>query len=154
MDPSLVSAASGLAGAAIGGAMSILGSWLVNVRQVRAEWLVRDLLRRQEIYKDFMEAASKCYVDALQHEKPDLSSLAVLYGILGRMRVISSPEVVAAADHVMREITETYFRPNVTLSREGIASLFQDERMDITRQISEACRAELESLRAQQFQPL
>lgn len=153
MDPSLVSAASGLAGAAIGGAMSILGSWLVNVRQVRAEWLVRVLLRRQEIYKDFMEAASKCYVDALQHEKPDLSSLAVLYGILGRMRVISSPEVVAAADHVMREITETYFRPNVTLSREGIASLFQDERMDITRQISEACRAELESLRAQQFQP-
>lgn len=133
--------------------MSILGSWLVNVRQVRAEWLVRDLLRRQEIYKDFMEAASKCYVDALQHEKPDLSSLAVLYGILGRMRVISSPEVVAAADHVMREIAETYFRPNVTVGPEGIASLFQDERMDITRQISEACRAELESLRAQQFQP-
>jgi len=134
--------------------MSIVGSWFVNIRQVRAEWLVQDRLRRQEIYKDFMEAASKCYAEALEHDKPELSSLAVLYGILGRMRVTSSSDVVAAGDRVMRDITETYFRPNVTPSRDAIASLFRDERMDITRQFSEACRAELESLRVQQFRPL
>jgi hypothetical protein len=154
MDPSLISAASGLAGAAIGGAMTILGSWLVNERGVRAQWLVQDRLRRQEIYKEFIEEASKLYADALQHDEPNVVSFAVLYAVIGRMRVMSSPQVVTAAEQVITEIIETYFKPNVALSKEEIRSMLHGGFVDLTRNFGETCRVEFESLRAQQFEPL
>jgi hypothetical protein len=151
VDPSLISAASGLAGAAIGGAMSILGSWLVNERGVRAQWLAQDKSRREDLYKEFIEEASKCYVDALMHDKPNTELLVVLHAKMSRMRVLSSPQVLTAADQVIRGIIETYLKPNVTLSREEIVSISHGGFVDVTRDFGETCRAELASLRAQQF---
>jgi hypothetical protein len=97
MDATLISAASALGGASIGGAISFLGTWIVQQRQVRAQWLAQNRLRRQDLYKEFMQIASKCFADALQHDNPDLTSLVVLYEKLSRMRVISSARVLAAA---------------------------------------------------------
>jgi hypothetical protein len=106
-----VSAGAGLVGATIGGAMSFLGSWIVHQRQIRAQWLGQDRLRRQNLYKEFIQEASKCYVHALQNEKPNVPSLVVLYGKISRMRVISSPQVLAAAEQVLRRIVDVYFKP-------------------------------------------
>jgi len=36
-------------------------------------------LRRQDLYKEFIQVASKCFVEALQHEKLDISSLVLIY---------------------------------------------------------------------------
>ena len=80
MDLGLVSAGAGLVGATIGGAMSFLGSWIVHQREIRAQWLGQDRLRRQNLYKEFIQEASKCYAHALQNEKPDVPLLVVLYG--------------------------------------------------------------------------
>jgi hypothetical protein len=88
MDLSLVSAGAGLVGATVGGAMSLLGSWIGHQREVRAQWLGQDRLRRQKLYKEFIQEASKCYAHALEHEKPDVPLLVVLYGKISRMRVI------------------------------------------------------------------
>jgi hypothetical protein len=33
----------------------------------------------RSFYKEFMQEASKCYVDALEHEKPHVPLLVVLY---------------------------------------------------------------------------
>jgi hypothetical protein len=89
MDLGLVSAGAGLVGATIGAAMSFLGSWIVHQREIRAQWLGQDRLRRQNLYKEFIQEASKCYAHALQNEKPDVPLLVVLYGKISRMRVIS-----------------------------------------------------------------
>ncbi len=88
MDLGLVSAGAGLVGATIGAAVSFLGSWVVHQKEVRAQWLGQDKLRRQDLYKEFIEEASKCYAHALQNEKPDVPLLVVLYGKISRMRVI------------------------------------------------------------------
>jgi len=80
MDLGLVSAGAGLVGATIGGAMSFLGSWIVHQREIRAQWLGQDRLRRQNLYKELIQEASKCYAHALQNEKPDVPLLVVLYG--------------------------------------------------------------------------
>src|SRR5262245_50160841 len=66
MDSSTVSAIAGLVGAATGGLTSLLASWLTQRTQARASWLGHEIVRRQDLYKEFIEDAAKCYVHALQ----------------------------------------------------------------------------------------
>ena len=68
--------------------MSLLASWLASQQQVRSQWLAHDRSRREELYKEFIEEAAKCYVDALLHEKPDIALVVVLYAKMSRMRVL------------------------------------------------------------------
>ena len=58
MDAGLFSAGAALVGAAIGGSMSFLGSWIGQQREVHAQWVGQDRLRRQELYKEFIQQAS------------------------------------------------------------------------------------------------
>ena len=148
MDLGLVSAGAGLVGATIGAAMSFLGSWVVHQKKVRAQWLGQDRLRRQDLYKEFIQKASRCYVDALQHEKPDVSLLVALYR---RMRVISSPQVLAAAEQVLRRIVDVYFEPPVEFSSARVRSMLQDGSVDVLRGFSQCCRAEFEMIGAEQL---
>jgi hypothetical protein len=82
MDGALMSAAAALGGAVIGGILTLLSSWLIQRRAERAQWLSQDTLRRQELYKEFVEEASKCLVNALQSDKPDLALLVPMYHII------------------------------------------------------------------------
>jgi len=86
-----VTALAALAGAAVGGFASVIASWLTQQAQLRAQWTSQDILQRQDLYKEFIEAAFKCYVHALQHGEADIPALVELYAKLGRMRVLSSP---------------------------------------------------------------
>ena len=151
MDLSLVSAGAVIVGASIGGATSFLGSWIVHQRQVRAQWLGQDRVRRQDVYKEFIQKASKCYAHALQNEKPDISLLVVLYGKISRMRVISSPQVLAAAEQVLRRIVDVYFEPAVALSSAQVRSMLQDGSVDVLRNFSQRCRAESYTLGGEQL---
>ena len=152
MDSSLISAVAALAGAAIGGATSFVGTWLVHRRGVRAQWVAQDTLRRQDLYKEFIEEAAKSYIDALQREKPNVASLVVLYAKMSRMRIISSAQVLAAADQVLRRIIRGYGQPSLTITNDQLQAMLEEDRsIDALRSFSEACRAEIDSLRAQQF---
>ena len=141
MDGSVISALSALGGAAIGGVTSIVGAWLSQQRQVMAQELVQDKLRRQELYREFIEDASQIFGDALEHEKADVSALVGIYTKISRMRVISSPKVVESADQAARAIMDTYLGPNVTFSE--LRNLIESGRLDPLRGFAEACRAEL-----------
>ena len=94
MDASSISAFAAFTGAVAGGAASFLASWLGQRHQFRAQWLTQDKLRRQNVYKEFIEEASKCYIDALQHHKPDILVLVALYAKTSEMRVVSSPVIL------------------------------------------------------------
>src|ERR1700757_338875 len=114
MDASVISALAALLGATIGGLTSVMATWLTQRRQVRAQWLGQDLIRRQELYREFIEDASRCYIHALQHDEPDIPGLVSLYAKLGRMRLLSSPKVLEAADAIERKILDTYLAPDKT----------------------------------------
>src|SRR5258706_2173481 len=141
MDASIITALAALAGAAIGGLTSVLASWLTQHAQARAQWIAQDKLRRQELYKEFIEAASKCYVDALQHDKADIPALVELYVRVGRMRILSSPNVVESAELVARRIVDTYLAPNKTFLE--LREMVNSGTIDLLRDFSETCRAEL-----------
>jgi hypothetical protein len=52
MNASIISAPSAPLGAAIGGTASFLASRMTQRMQMRAQWLIQERLRRQELYKD------------------------------------------------------------------------------------------------------
>jgi len=145
MDTSLIPALAGLTGAAIGGLTSGIASWLAQKSQSRVRLLAQDKVTRQELYKEFIEAATRCYADALQHEKPDIPGLVSLYGKIGRMRVLSSPKVLASAEQIGQKIANIYLEPNKTFFE--LREMINKNAIDILGDFGEACREEFRSLR-------
>ena len=66
-----------------------------------------------------------------------------LYVLVSQMRVLSSGEVVAAADQVVGKIVETYLGPN--RSFRDVKEIMDDESMNPLRDFSTACRDDLHS---------
>lgn len=151
MNPSIISALAALAGAGIGGLTSVLASVLAQRTQARVQWIAQDRILRQDLYKEFVEEASKCHIDALLHDKADVPELVTLYAKIGRMRILSSAKVTATAENVAQKILETYLQPNKTAPE--LMEMVNSNRksVDVLRDFSEACREEFDFLRAQQF---
>ena len=149
MDASVITALAALVGATVGGLTSGLASWVTQRTQIRAQWASQEIIRRQELYKDFIEAASKCYVHALQHGQADVPALVELYAKLGRMRLLSSPKVLESAKQIERNIIDTYVAPDKTFLE--LREMIDSGSVDLLRDFSEACRAEFASLRPQLF---
>ena len=145
MNASTISALSALAGAAIGGLTSVAMSWLTQVIQARTQQSAHDKSLREDLYKEFIDEASKAYIDALQNDNADASSLVGLYAKISRMRVLSSAMIVERADQIVRKIVDTYLAPNVSFPE--LRQLMIDGKLDALRDFSEACRAELQRLR-------
>ncbi len=145
MDAGYFSAFAALAGSAVGALTTLSASWLTQREQQRIQQLVHDIDRREELYKHFIEEASKVFVDAIEREPadaPDASKLVGLYALISRMRVLSSSLVVEQADRVVRFIIDTYLGPKMTF-REISQTVKTSSFADPLRDFSEACREEL-----------
>ena len=149
MNASIISALAALTGAAVGGLTSGIATWLNHRSQVRVEWILHEKSRRQILYRDFIEEASKCYIDALQHGEADIPGLVGLYAKLSRMRVQSSKPVVHCAEEVARKILDTYLEPDRSFVE--LREMAIDGTIDLLRSFSEACRDEFEQMRPIQF---
>ena len=77
--------------------------------------LADDLSRREDLFKDFIVAASKSSGEALMSHEPDIQELINLYAMISGMRVGCLPRTVEAAEQVMRVTIDTYEAPNKTL---------------------------------------
>ena len=102
MDVSYVTAIAALGGAALGGFTSFATSWTTLRIQMKAEQNANSKSRRQNLYKQFIDEASKIYGDALIHDTLELSGLIGLYSLISRMRILSSEEVIQRASRVAR----------------------------------------------------
>ena len=146
MNPAYLSALAALAGSAVGGLTSLGSAWLTQRHQDRATRRSRDKARRQKLYKQFIDEASKLYADALVHDKAEIAALVSVYALISRMRVVSSPAVVEKAEAVVRVIVDTYFAPNKTFPE--LRKLMSSHAVDPLRAFSEECHAELQALTA------
>jgi len=136
-----MSAFAALVGTFVGGVTSIATSWLGQQRQTKEQRRARQKEEVQALYKLFIEDASKLYVDALEHDKTEIAKLVDIYATINRMRVLSSPKVVAAADSALKVIMATYAKENATFS--GIRHSIIHGFPDPLRAFSEACHEEL-----------
>jgi hypothetical protein len=149
MDASVISAVAALAGTAVGGLTNVLANWLTHRIQVRAQWLQHEKNRRQILYRDFIEEASKCYIDALQHDEADIPGLVGLYAKLSRMRVLSSKPVLDNAETIARKILDAYLEPDKSFVE--LRDMANNGTIDLLREFSTACRQEFEDMQARQF---
>jgi hypothetical protein len=144
MDPAYLSAFAALAGSTIGGLTSLTASWLTQRVQFSAQQRASDLSRRQELYKNFIEEASRLYAEAFAHDEAEVSNLVNLYALVSRMRMLSSPSIVENADRVMRVIIATYLAPNKTFRDLKDILDVDNDAMNLLREFSIACREELQ----------
>jgi len=144
MEPAYYSALAALAGSMIGGLTSLAASWLTQHVQSRTQRLAEDLRRREGLYKDFIEEASRWYADAYEHDTAKISNLVKLYALVSMMRVLSSPNVVESADGGVRVIIGTYLGPNKTFR--DLQEILDNDAMNPLRDFSSACRNELREL--------
>lgn len=138
------SALAALAGSTIGGLTTLAVTWITQRNQLRASLTTRDQATRHELYKQFIEEASKLYGDALVSSTLEIPMLIGAYALLSRMRVLSSVETVEKAELVLRTIINAYSSPNKTAAdlREDI----DGHKLDLLRDFSGAAREELARL--------
>jgi hypothetical protein len=148
VNPAYISALAALAGSMIGGLTSLTTTWLTQQTQARAEQLIRDRRRREELYANFIDEASRLYIDALAHEEvqaaDQAAELVKIYAEVSQMRIVSTQRVILAAEHVVRRIVDTYAAPKKTFPE--IREMLHHDMVDPLREFSEACRAEFEAL--------
>src|SRR6267378_4174456 len=143
MNAGYVTAIAALAGAALGGLTSFASSWTTLHAQMKAQRLASSKSARQELYKQFIEEASRTYVDALVHDKLEISGLVGIYSLISRMRVLSSLKVIESAASIALLITDTYFQPNKTPTE--LQAMIHADGIDPLRDFSDVCRNELET---------
>jgi hypothetical protein len=141
MDTAYISALAALAGSMIGGLTSLTASWLSERVQFKTRQQAQDLARREDLYKSFIEEASKWYADAYEHDTAQISNLINLYALVSRMRILSSPEIVESADRVVRAIIDTYLAPSKTFR--DVREIMDNREMNPLFDFSNACREEL-----------
>jgi hypothetical protein len=141
MDAGYVSAVAALTGSVIGGLTSLAASWLTQRAQFRAQQLTHDIGRREELYRDFIDEASKLFADAYGTNEAEPAVLVNLYALISRMRILSSPPVVEHADQVARVILETYLAPNKTFA--DVREILDNQALNPLREFSIACRRDL-----------
>lgn len=141
MDSAYISAFAALAGTAIGGLASFATSWVTQQAQTRAQRIAADKDARAALFGRFLDEAAKLYSDALQNRRDDVTGLMGIYALSNRIRLLSSPEVVDAADTLVRIIVDTYLSPNMTLGQ--MRENWIDRHVDPLRDFAEACRKEL-----------
>jgi hypothetical protein len=141
MDMFYIPALASFSGSACGTLASIVTGWVTQRRKDRVRHTLRATSQREELYKSFIEEASRLYADALVNDKSEVSKLVDLYALIARMKILSSDAVIEAAEKAGRLILETYLSPNRTFV--DLPDLINE--MDPLRDFSEACRRELQS---------
>ena len=140
MNMMYIPALAGFGGSAFGAVSTIMTNWAAQRRKDRVRHHSRSVAKREELYKSFIEETSRLYADAIVSDKSEISKLVDMYALIGRMKILSSDEVIDAAEKAALLIIETYVAPTRTFV--DIPQFIKE--MDPLREFSEACRRELQ----------
>jgi len=112
IDPALLSATSALVGALIGGGASLAAAIYTQRNQDRLQRVVRETTKREQVYADFIMAASELLLNAYGSDGVALNGDEQhLIGLANRMRLFAPPNVIDEAERVIVELSR--FRSNL-----------------------------------------
>jgi hypothetical protein len=138
MNAAYISALAALGGSIVGALASFVTTWITISGQERAKTLARATLKKETLYGEFIEEASRLFTDALTHELDDVSKFVRLYALSNKLRLFAPADVLAQIDDVTSRILEIYRSPNLDLRAPG-----RQPSVDILRAFSKACRKDL-----------
>ncbi len=146
MDASIITALAALTGSLVGGLTTFATTWFTHRYQATRERAAKEIAKREALYGDFINEATRVGIDAIQRDIDSLSELTQLLALTNRIRLTSSDEVLAAAEAVLMQIGELYIGGNKTPQE-----VFEEARKqgnptpDPLRAFSQACRRELQN---------
>jgi hypothetical protein len=144
MDLSIQSAAitatAAIMGSVVGGLASFATTYFTQRHQAHRDFLSRDVGHREELYSQFIKEATNLYIDSLDKTLDKPASLIGIYSLIGRIRLVSSDTVLAAAEKVADSIVDSYRRPPVAFHE--FYKVVHESRVDPLKEFTEACRQE------------
>ncbi len=147
IQPGVVTAVAAISGSVVGALASLTTTFINQRFQARRERLSKELANREELYASFIEEAIPLFVDSLKTTEIDPSKMFSLYSLVGRIRLLSSNEVLRGAEKVVADLIESYRRPLTDVS-EVIYHISHDA-FDPMREFTQACRRERDRLLGQ-----
>jgi hypothetical protein len=139
INPALAAILGSLAGA-LGSSVS---TWITQRHADDRDLLARRVFYRVQLYSDFITETTRILVDALENNFNDPNKLIPAFALLSRIRLISSKEVFASAEGLVKEIVKNYSEPNLTPEQIRSRALNGDDPLN---KFSDICRAEINSL--------
>jgi hypothetical protein len=148
VDPAAVlNQASVLLGALIGGGTS-LGVAVYNQRsEKRLQRVAEEIVRRERVYSDFLESASKLVLKAYTRDEIVLGGNEQhLIGLIHRMRLFAPQHVVGGAEAVLKAIVEISLEPSIELRQLAMDALSKNPDPDPLLKFSVICRRDLDNV--------
>jgi hypothetical protein len=144
LNAAIVNILAALSGTAVGSLAPVLSNCVLQKSITQRDLLNRQLGQRETLYSDFIQEASRLYVDAMIHDLDGLNDLVGLFALVSRIRLLASPHVVKAAEDFVKIIVRNYGEPNITLEEMRASAL--SSKVDPLAVFSSACRKELRDI--------
>ena len=144
MDTAWISAFSAVMGSLVGGFTSFATTYANQRSQYKRDFLSKQFAQREALYSEFIIEAARLQIESLDRQMEKASALVTIYALHNRIRLNASEEVIRVADNTIKNIVESYKRPNMTAEeiRNGAYLDFEDP----LKEFGETCRKELHEL--------
>ena len=142
LDGPVIVALAALAGSLVGAFSSVTAAFIGQRLQGRWTQLRAELEERENLYGLFVEEAVHLFVDAIQKSKIDPAKIMRLYSKVARIRLISTDQVLNAAEEVGKRLFQAYELPPDNPSEVLARYANGKDSLDPLREFTEACRLE------------
>jgi hypothetical protein len=142
LDGPVLVALAALAGSLVGAFSSVAATFIGQRLQARWTQLSAELEEREKLYGAFAEEALHLFVDAIQKSKIDPVKIMGLYSKVARIRLMSTDQVLNAAEEVGKRLFEAYERPPGDPAEVLERYANGRDNLDPLREFTEACRLE------------
>ncbi len=142
VDGPVIVALAALAGSLVGAFSSVAATFIGQRLQARWTQLSVELEEREKLYGIFVEEAVHLFVDAIQRSTIDPAKIMRLYSKVARIRLMSTNQVLHAAEEVGKRLFEAYERPPEDPAEVLARYANGEDNLDPLREFTEACRLE------------
>lgn len=119
MESNYIPALAALAGSSIGALSTITTAWLSQSYQHRIQRRTDERARREQLFGEFIDEASRVYSDALTANLDNPSKLVGLYSIKSRISLFASDAIIEESEEVIRKIVNIYINKSIRYSDIG-----------------------------------
>ena len=151
MDGGISNGLAAIMGALVGGLASLASTWVSERSRHKRDLVQREINKRETTYSEFIQSASKLYVESARHNLNDddanveseLEGPVSLYGIASRIRLFASDGVIKEAEAVLDRILIQFGAENISIEQLREKKL---NEADPLKAFSVSCRRELQDL--------
>ena len=107
MESALITGMAAVLGSTAGASASI-ATWMTHRNQRLRLHTKSELRKRETLYGEFISVTARLTAEALEHPLDRPETIARVYALLGRIRLVASVDVITAAEQCSHYVVEMY----------------------------------------------